>query len=428
MNGFNGVMRVKLPFALLLAALPMAAQAQTASKPKPTFEQALVEVRSPLVLDDGKFSGAGADVLSAAVAESRFVLLGEDHITHEIPRFAAALCAMMHPDAYAVEAGPYTARFVNGLLHDPDRVAKMAARNKAYPNNMAFLDIREENDLAAECAASSHNPHFALWGLDQEFLGSSGPLLEEMAASHPGPRSLEAVSAAQARDRAATASALSSGDFSKLFLLASTDADIQALQSAIDADGNDATRDLLHEFTESRRIYRLNGEGSAESNLVRAELLKLHFLADYVPFKQQTPAPRILFKFGDNHTGKGFSYTRELNLGNFIAELAAGEQAKSLHMFVLGARGMHFTMTGFGKPTGQEPFVMADDPDYKWLAPAVANMAPQQPGQAGTMMTLYDLRKLRYRGLDLSREWEHVVYSYDLCVVMPELTVASPIQ
>jgi hypothetical protein len=421
-------MHSKFLLLLLVLASPIAARAQTAAQPKPTFEQALVEARSPLVLSGGKFSGAGADVLSAAVAESRFVMLGEDHITHEIPGFAAALCAMMRPDAYAVEAGPYAARFVNGLLHDPDRLAKMAARNKAYPNNMAFLDIREENDLAAECAASSYNPHFALWGLDQEFLGASATLLEAMAASNPGPRSLEAIALAQTKDRAATAQALSSGDFSKLFLVASTDADIQALESAIEADGNAATRDILHEFTESRKIYRLNFEGSAESNLVRAELLKLHFLADYLPFKQQTPAPRILFKFGDNHTGKGFSYTRELNLGNFIAELGAGEQAKSLHVFVLGVRGMHFTMTGFGKPTGQAPFVMADDPDYKWMTPAMANMVQQQAGQAGSMLTLYDLRKLRYRGLDLSREWEHVVYSYDLCVVMPELTVASAIQ
>jgi hypothetical protein len=421
-------MKMRVPVSVVLAAFSLSVQSQTASKSKPTFEQALIEARSPVVLADGKFSGAGAEVLSAAVAESRFVMLGEDHITHEIPQFAEAVCAMMHPDAYAVEVGPYAARFVNGLLHDPNRLAKMAARNKAYPNNMAFLDMREENDLAANCATASHHSHFELWGLDQEFLGASGTLLEAMAASHPGPKSRAAITAAHAKDRAASAEALSSGDYSKLFLLSSSDADVQALESAIKADGNASTRDILHEFTESRRIYRLNGADGAASNLARAEMLKLHFLANYEALKKLTPAPRILFKFGDNHTGKGFNYTRELNLGNFVAELSAGEQAKSLHMFVLGAKGMHFAMAGFGKPFGQEPFVLAEDPDYKWMVPAVANMLPQKVGQAGTTLTLYDLRKLRYRGLDLSRDWEHVVYSYDLCVVMPEFTVATAIQ
>ena len=77
---------------------------------------------------------------------------------------------------------------------------------------------------------------------------------------------------------------------------------------------------------------------------------------------------------------------------------------------------------------GQQPFVLSDDPDYKWLAPAVADMLPQGPGGAGTTLTLFDLRQLRYRGLDLSREWEHAIYSYDICILMPELTVATPIE
>jgi hypothetical protein len=408
-------MHLRPALALLLLALPLAAQ--TRVKPKPTLEQALIAARSPLLLADGKFSGAGADILNKAVAESRFVLLGEDHMTREIPPFAAALCDTMHPDAYAVEAGPYAAQFVNGILHSPDRIPQMAARMKQYPDNMAFLNIREENDLAVHCAAASHNAHFAVWGLDQEFLGAAGTLLESMAATNPGPQSRATIAAAQTRVTAAAAQALSTGDYSKLFLLASTDADIQA-----------ATRDALHELTISRKIYLLNGEGSPDSNLVRAELLKQHFLADYQPFEDHTPSPRILFKFGDNHTGKGFNYTHELNLGNFIAELAAGERAQSLHMFVLGARGMHFNITGYGKPIGQVPFVMSDDPDYKWLLPAVANLLPQQAGGHGTTLTLYDLRQLRYRNLDLPREWEHIIYSYDLCILMPELTVASEIQ
>jgi hypothetical protein len=158
-------MSTRTALAILLVTLPFASRAQTAPKPKPTFEEALIQVRTPLILAGGKFSGAGADTLNGAVQQARFVLLGEDHITREIPQFAAALCDAMHPDAYAVEAGPYAARYLNGLLHDPGRILKMAARDKAYPNNMAFLDIREENDLAAHCAASSHNPHFALWGL-----------------------------------------------------------------------------------------------------------------------------------------------------------------------------------------------------------------------------------------------------------------------
>ncbi len=410
-----------------LLALSIVAPAQ-APQPKPTLEEALLQARTSLLLNDGKFSGPGAAVLDTAVQQSRFVLLGEDHITHEIPQVAAALCDTMHPDAYAVEAGPYAARFVGSLLSSPDRIPQMAAREKAYPDNMAFLDIREENDLAAHCAASSRNPHFALWGLDQEFLGSAGTLLQEMAATNPGPLSRAAIAAAQARNQAAEPLARSTGKYGKLFLSASTDADIQALQSAFDKDGNATTRDLLHEFTLSRTIYHLNAEGSPDANLIRSQLLKQHFLADYLPFKQQTPAPRILFKFGDNHTGKGFDGNHQLDLGNFIAELAAGEQAQSLHLLVLGARGMHYNIAGYGKPLGQEPFTISDDPGYKWAALAVSNLVPPDPATPGTQLTLFDLRQLRYRNLDLPPQWEHAIYSYDLLILIPELSVASYIR
>jgi hypothetical protein len=417
---------LRISFAALLLASSIVTLAQT--QPRPTLERALIQSRTSLVLHDGKFSGPGALVLTTAVQQSRFVLLGEDHLTHEIPLFAAALCDTMHPDAYAVEAGPYAARFVNGLLSSPDRIPLMAARNKAYPNNMAFLDMREENDLAAHCAASSHNSHFVLWGLDQEFLGAAPTLLSAMAATNPGPLSRAAIGLAQIKDLSAALQASSTGEYIKLFLPASTDDDIQALQAAIDADGTPATRDLLHEFTLSRTIYRLFPQSPSDSNLARSQLLKQHFLAYYLPFKQLTPSPRILFKFGDNHTGRGFDTLHQLNIGDFIAELADGEQAQSLHLLVLGARGMHYAPAGYGKPFGQQAFVMSDDPDFKWLALAAANLIPADPAASGTQLTLFDLRQLRYRGIDLPPQWEHIVYSYDLLVLIPQLSVASLIQ
>ena len=407
-----------------LLAIPLAAQ----TAPKPTLNAALIEARAPIVLADDKFSGAGADVLNEAVAHSRFVLLGEDHLTREIPAFAAALCDGMHPDAYAVEAGPEAAAFVNSLLASPDRIPRMAERSRKHPNNMAFLDVREENDLAAHCASASRNPHFQLWGLDQEFIGSAGTMLEAMQATQPGPLSRAAIAEAQAQEAAADQLVRSSGNPGKLFLLSSTDADVKALEDAVAVDGNAATRSLLHEFTLSRQIYQLNSDGSPDSNRIRAELLKQHFLADYASAKLPSAEAHILLKFGDDHLGKGFNILHQRDLGNFVAELADGEGTRSLHILALGARGTHAAFVGYAKPLGHEPFVMTDDPGYKWLAPAVASLLPQPSGGNASTLTLYDLRRLRFRGIDLGPDWERIVYSYDLFVLIPELTPGAFIE
>ena len=410
--------------ALALVAIPLAAQ----TVHKPTLDEALQQARTPIYLVDGKFSGAGADVFTQAVAQSKFVLLGEDHLTREIPEFASALCDAMHPDAYAVEAGPEAAGFVNGLLKSPDRIARMAARSKAHANNMAFLDVREENDLAAHCAAASRNQHFQLWGLDQEFIGSAGTLLDAMMSTQPGPLARAAIAAAQAKEADADQAVRSSGNPGLLFLPTSTDADVKALEDGIKADGNAAAQRLLREFTVSRRIYQLNAEGSPDSNRMRAELLKQHFLEDYSQAKLQSADARVLFKFGDDHLGKGFNVLHQRDLGNFVAELADGEGARSLHVLVLGARGTHAMFAGYAKPLGHQPFVMTDDPEYKWIAPAVADLLEQQANKGGKTLTLFDLRTLRFRGIELSPEWERIAYGYDLFVLMPELTPGAFIE
>jgi hypothetical protein len=412
----------------ILIASCIAADAQGQSKP--SFTQALLAARQPLVLRSSELSGSGAATLREAVQPARYVLLGEDHFTGEIPDLAAALCDIVHPDAYAVEVGPYAARYVAGLLKMPpaDRIQAMGKYLHTYPESMAFLNSRAENDLAAHCVGSINSPHVELWGLDQEFLGSAGSLLAAMSATAPGPQAREAIALAQAEEKADEARARANGDYLQLFINASTDAQIDALQQAVDADGKAQTRDLLYELTVSRNIYRLHASDPGASFAERAELLKQHFLADYRPLAAAKPNARIFFKFGDNHMGKGLNATHELDLGDFIAEHAAAENVRSLHILVLGMRGMHFTVPGYGRPVGQQPFDMAQDEDYRWLGALSNQLLPKNPEDNGQMLTLFDLRKLRYRKLHMPVQWEKVIYSFDLLVVEPRLTVADEIR
>jgi hypothetical protein len=411
--------------AFAFAAVCAAAAEKRAA---PTLKGALVEARAALVMSDAGFAGEGAAVLGSAVGESRFVLLGEDHFSREIPRFTAMLCDLMKPDAYAVEAGPEAARFVTSVLRSPTRMKHIAERSRAYPNNMAFLDVVEENDAAAHCAEVSRNPTFALWGLDQEFLGATGALLETMRVTRPGPKALAAIAHAQAGEKLAMDQARQSGDPGTLFLLSATEAELKPLVEAIDTDGNGATRVLLDELLASRRIYRLNAEGSPDSNSERAQLFKQHFLAEYAAMATKIAAPRVLFKFGDNHSGKGFSPLQVRDIGNFVAEFADGEKARSLHVMVFGARGKHGAFAGFDKPLKDESFAITDYPEYRWMEPALAGMLADQDKGAGSTLTLYDLRKLRFRGIDMPADWKRIVFSYDLMVLIPEVSASSLIR
>ena len=70
---------------------------------------------------------------------------------------------------------------------------------------------------------------------------------------------------------------------------------------------------------------------------------------------------------------------------------------------------------------------MAEYPEYEWLKPALERVLTQPSGSSGTQLTMFDLRALRFRGIDLPPEWNRIVYSYDLFVLIPELSAASTV-
>lgn len=394
-----------------------------AQAPVVTFAEAMQQARMPLVLQSGTLSGEGGEMLKHEIAASRFVLIGESHGSREIPQFTAAVCKAMRPDVYVSEAAPSAAELTTSLLGKPDRVQQVQARVRKFPGSMAFLDMRDESDLADYCASVSQNRYFQVWGLDQEFLGSAGYLLSAMANSAPGPRTLAAIRAAQASEMTAEAEAAKTGDYLKLYLVTMPDSDAKALTDAVDADGTAEARRLLRELLQSHRIYRLAVDRNGETNHVRSLLMKEHFVAHYVALHKTTADARLLFKFGQMHVGKGFSGTHQIDIGDMVAQLADAQGVKSLHIMIFGAHGTQAVVQGYRKPLKVEPFNIAKDKQEDWAAAAVAAMLP-----GADTITLFDLRKLRYRKIDMPAQWQTMIYSYDLFVLLPQVSVDSMIE
>ena len=389
------------------------------------MESSLGNVAYALSIEDGKLAGAGAPILQTAIAQADFVLLGEDHLTQEIPRFAAAVCDAMGASggfsAMAFESSPAVADFVEESLASPDRFGKMVDLEKRYPNSAAFLDVKDEYDLAAHCAQVSQRSGFRIWGLDQEFVGSAGWILERMLATQPGPAARAAILQLQAMERTDEEEARKTGDPSKLFMFAVSGAEIEKAAAALDKDGTPAARAAFHELTESREIYLGQEDKPSDSNAQRARLMKRNFLAGYQAASGPGKPPRVLLKFGDWHLYKGFNPLHQHDLGNFVAEFADGRNSTSLHILVLGAKGTHALFNGYGRPLKFEPFVMDRDEDYRWLKPAIE-------AQKAGAWTLFDLRQLRFKHLDLNADWERAIYGYDLFVLIPELTPAGSVR
>lgn len=411
--------RLKMATLAVAALSSVSAHAQT---PEETpFADRLAHVESGLTVGPNGFSGPGAATLSDAIQASRYVLIGESHLSREIPTFTTNVCRLMAPEglaAMAVEIGPEAAEAVNARMRAPDREDRISAFMRAHPDAMAFLNGRDEGQMAADCAAAA-GPGFALWGLDQEFFGASGYLIEQMLASGPGPIARARLEALADQDRAATQSALASRSPGDLFLYKVTDETLDQAAAAIDQDGGDRSRQLFAALRETRAIYQSSQSGVGDSNGRRSRLMKRTLAAHLA----ESPQGRVLLKFGAWHLYKGYNPLNQRDLGNFVAERADGEGVRSLHVMVVGARGVEAGYNGVGRQVEVHDFDATTAAESDWRKEV---MAARPSTMASGDWSMVDLRRLRTGDLDaLTPEWRELIRGYDIAVVAPELSAST---
>ncbi len=416
---FGGFMRIVLCLLMVVICTPFS-KAQVQDEP---FTKRLVESRYTLQISAGSFTGTGAPVLADALSKARYIMIGEDHGTREIPQFTQAVCDQLAPQgltAYAVEAGPLAASTTAATLNSPERLQIAARIQQQYPDSIAFLNLKEENDLAAHCRAAVKG-EFALWGLDQEFLGSFGLILNHILKTPLPPAAKAAVESLAREEKIDAGKAMQSGDPGQLFMFSVSGSELENARKLIQSGGNTEAQHLINQLMQSYQIYFKNHQRLPDSNTQRARLMKSN-LQDYLGnADSHIRSGKMLFKFGDWHMYRGLNPLLQLDLGNFLSEKADGEGVQALNIIVLGAKGSHLGYAGYGKPYAPETFEMVKDKDYVFMKPFFDAATPDS-------WALYDLRKFRHTSIGkLSNNMERLVYGFDLLIVIPEVTPSAQI-
>jgi hypothetical protein len=395
------------------------------------FKQVLVENRYDFSLNHGRLSGAGLVVLEKAIASAQFVLIGEQHGTSQIPEFMTAVCDLAVPrgfHALAVEASPFVARQLETWARSGDARGEVAEFQKEFPDSLPFYNLQQESDLLTHCAHSVKAGNFHIWGLDQEFIGASRFLLEKLLQTHPGKQVVSEVRQMLRESDEAYKRAVASGSVKDLFLMSVPDDEMQKLRQSLLKEGNPESLAIFDAFLRSHEIYQKNLSGEySESNHQRAVLMKEAFARFYDEASKAAGKPaKVLLKFGSVHLYKGINSLHNNDLGNFIAELAEGHGATSLHILVMGAKGAELAFVGPGQQQHVETFDLAQDKTLfeGYLEPLVSS-------QIDESWTLFDLRGIRkqFKPLDsLDRRLERLILGYDLLIMIPNVTASTEIR
>ncbi|NCO48712.1 MAG: hypothetical protein GW808_06105 [Sphingomonadales bacterium] len=350
---------------MCLYAVP--AQAQSAGpKAAPSEPVEILEIG----FTDAGLSGAGGERLKAALADAQFVAVGEDHGFAGAPRLGQALAKearVYGPLYHAVEVGPVTMQWVRARLASGglDAIESgIAGKPLAFP----FLSNREDAALADGFEHGN-----MVWGIDQEFVGAPMILMDELAVLAPD----SATKARLLAIRDADIAALAKGDFENIWLNTADAVQFSEL-AQIFAESQPATA-IIDALAASAQIYRLNNRGAyLQNNEERAALMRGYFLDQYRA--APAPAPRVLFKMGAYHMGRGTTPTSIYDLGSLLPGLAAANGLTSVHIVYLPLGGtVRVIKPADGKATAVQPY---EDEGVGAIL-AAAEIIPERIGPTG---------------------------------------------
>jgi len=280
--------------------------------------------------------------------------------------------------------------------------------------------------MLQQCSHLMPSGEFHLWGLDQEFLGSAGLILERVLQTNVGPESRTAIEELLKKSTSARAMAERSGNPGDLYLLSAAADDLLKTASALKKDGNAQAQTLFDGLVQSHNIYAENEHGSNyASNRTRAQLMKKTFALDFVAASRgASQGPKVLVKMGSNHLYKGRNPLHSSEIGDYIAEIAEGQGERSVHALVLGVKASQLHYTKVGSPYASRSLDLTQEPSDAFMKPMFDRLLV-------TGWTMYDLRDLR-DGFDslgsTGADMERLVFGYDFLVLIPEATPSVQIR
>jgi hypothetical protein len=395
------------------------------------FTETLKKNRASISVQDGKLAGPGAEVLRTALAEAQFVALGEDHGIRQIPEFAAALCTELAPHGFhhmGLEIGTYVAPELEKMARGADGAKQLAEFEKKYPETIAFYNWQEEFAMLQKCESAASPGHLTIWGLDQEFMGATGFLVDKILTTNPGPEAKAAIETLSKETIEAHATATKTGSPGDLFMMMAKQDELDRVRDLLKKQGKPEAQKLFDALLVSREIYQKNmADDYYLSNRQRALLMKKNFSEPFAASSQSNGVlPKVFFKFGAYHMFRGINPLHSSELGNLISEAAEANQFKSVHILIAGVKGEQLRFVGIGKPAEAGALDLAGDKDSPFLF-----FKALFDTQVENSWTLYDLRALRdgfskYGKID--PELERVIFGYDFVVFIPDPKASHVIQ
>jgi len=364
-----------------------------------------------LKIENNRLSGSGMPVIQQAIGESQFLLVGEEHGMREVSAFTSALFLEAIPYGYehlCIETDPHAASSLEKLAKKGNEA--MVSFLSEYPNSIPFYYAKEEFLMLQQVVEQFNQKDSVIWGVDQVFMTMPRYLFKLLEQEAQNKNAKRVVS--EYFNRAVKQYDIyeETKNPKELMMVVLNDADFEKLYDAFGPSISAKAKRILGDIQATQKIYMhwMKGEPYL-NNRVRSKLMKKQFMEYYKQTGSKGDLPKVVLKFGANHTYRGFSPPNQLDLGNMVYELAEmnGSQAVSFHLNAIKGQAQGFTeeARSFDYSENLNPIIKQvlenKIKDDSWL--------------------LIDMRPLRsILKKDELEKIEELVFSYDFWIYIPE--------
>ena len=370
-----------------------------------------------LNISKGQMEGSAAKMIKTAIAQSEFVLIGEQHGIKEVGQFSKVVFeeALKNGFQYmAIETDPFIASKLEALVREGKKA--LEAFDKKYPLSIPFYNNADDfYYLSAVVLGSNKKPAF--WGLDQVFAAAPRYLFSRLAEIAPDNEARVLAREYEKRGHEGFAAAMETGNMQKTILSQLNKQDFEKLYRSFGKYDKSESFRIIKGIEETQQIYNYWFQGKYyNNNYYRSLIMKRLFMQYYNEAKKTDGAdPKVVFKFGANHMEKGLTPTNVFDIGSMVSEMAAMKGKSSLHIKFTAAKGStHNSLSGLQEFDDIENW----DPHFK----AALKDRLEKPNW--TVVDLRPLRQMRLKNID--PQLKSLIFNYDMWVIPPMGSALSP--
>lgn len=341
---------------------------------------------------------------SNKIENTQFIMLGEQHGIREVGEITNTLYNLAKPKGYnalCIEVSPFAASILDlqfSASKNPEE--GLQKLYKEYPFSIPFYNNKNDVELFKNVMKQNGE----IWGIDQVFMVEFRLVFDYLINLNNNNALKEAVKPLLKEAKLGFEKAVKEKNMKAPFIFNYSD---ELHNKLLKLTETEEEKKLLKDLKLTKEIYMYYFQRKNYlNNNERAKLMKRNFLNYYDKASEVGKIPKVLFKLGANHVGKGLTRTNVFDISNLVSELAFINNKKSLHVFAMGVDGTKNLGNPFA-PVSIVPFNNA-----KELPKEVLEVVKTQKNK----YLIIDAEALRSKAKNLSKQMKDLVFKYDVLI------------